>query len=604
MERDRAEDESVFPNTETTMTLSLANINSLWGSIVVEELIRSGVDYFCISPGSRSTPLVAAVAANPRAGSFVHFDERGTAFHALGYARATGKPAAIICTSGTATANFFPAIIEASVDCLPMIVLTADRPSELRDTGANQTIDQVNLYGKYVRWFLDLPCPDPSIPATTLLSTIDRLVNEARGANPGPVHLNCMFREPLEPTSTGESLADYCTEIRNWQQSDQPFGSLPPNVESVENRVLNEVASIVKRSSRGLLVLGQLRNDEEKQAALRIIQALDWPVFADIQSGLSVSGHHQLIQHYDLMLTSKKFADRHRPDTIFQLGDRITSKRLLTFVETVKPESHILALNHPNRYDPSRSVTRRITESIASFCDLLLSNLTGSSPSALLSPLQHGSRVVEGLIDETLARTESITECAAAKSVMSRLPSESALFLASSMPIRLADMFADSTGQVLAVASNRGASGIDGTIASAIGYACGLGKGTTVLIGDLALLHDLNSLAMLRHTKQPTTIVVLNNNGGGIFGHLPVAQFPELLSKYFVTPHDLTFEHAASLFRIPYTRVRSVRDLAAVYQEALALKQHSLIEVTIDREQNQQFHNQLMDRISAKLDSL
>ncbi len=585
------------------MNLNSANINSLWGSLIVEELIRHGIDYFCISPGSRSTPLVAAIAAHPEAKTVIHFDERGAAFHALGYARGAGKPAVLVCTSGTAAANYLPAIVEASVDCLPLIVLTADRPPELRDTGANQTIDQVNLYGKFTRFFHDLPCPDSAIPLKVLLSTIDLAVSQAIRMPRGPVHINCMFREPLSPTVSGEDFEQYLSPIKDWQESQLPFSRIATPDPGAPKDEIEKVLASIQKSSRGVLVLGQLRDATDQDAVLRLIQTLNWPVFADIQSGLSQSGHHQIIQHFDLLLTSREFAGKNQPDLILQLGSRLTSKRLLQWIETSKP-AHIQVLDHPYRHDPTHTVTQLIESSIASFCDQLISTGTTIPAGGLLPSFQQASRCIEAIIDETLARTEFMTECGAAKIVAAAIPAESGLFLASSMPIRLFDMFADPIGQVLTVGANRGASGIDGTIASASGFAEGLSKRVTLVIGDLALLHDLNSLALLRHVKNPVTIVCLNNNGGSIFGHLSIANFPDIFSKYFVTPHDLTFEHAASQFRIEYTRVRSPRDLVAVYRTAIEQDSHAFIEVTIDRAQNQKFHDDLLKRIALKLDTL
>jgi 2-succinyl-5-enolpyruvyl-6-hydroxy-3-cyclohexene-1-carboxylate synthase len=579
------------------MKYSTANINSVWGSLLVEELIRHGIDRFFISPGSRSTPLVAAVADNPRATCSVHFDERGAAFRALGYARGSGKPAAIICTSGTAAANYYPAIIEASVDCLPMIVLTADRPPELRNTGANQTIDQVELYGKYVRQFVDLPCPSTDVPVAGLLDTIDDLVRTATSSPRGPVHLNCLFREPLAPIPSGENLSDYLAGL---DKRDTP----KVRISVPATRDIERAAALIRESRRGLLVIGQLRSNDQQNALLRLIQKLNWPVFADVQSGLSLSGHHQMISHYDLELASRSFCDIIKPDLVLQIGDRTVSKRLLQFLEQTAPTHHLLVLDHSLPYDPAHTVTDRIEADIPGFCDSLCAILGSAGPSELLGRLQTTSHIVEAQIDQSLASARHLTECAAAKIITAELPADHGLFVASSMPIRLMDMFADPTGRVIRVGANRGASGIDGTLASAIGFAEGLARPVTLVIGDLALLHDLNSLAMLATAGQPVTIVVLNNDGGGIFEHLPIAQFPELLERFFVAPHGLTFESAAALFNVPYRHVAAAHDLSKEYIGSTTAPKAGIIEVTIDREANRQFHDRLITRLTEKLDSL
>ena len=238
------------------MTINTANINILWGSLIIAELIRNGIDYFCISPGSRSAPLATAVAQNQRARYLICFDERGAAFHALGYGRATGRPAALICTSGTAAANYYPAIIEASADNIPMLVLTADRPPELHESGANQVIDQPNLYGKYLNWEFDLPCPDEKIPPQFVLTTVDQAVFRSRRKPGGPVHVNCMFREPLAPFS--EPIGnDYLQLISDWERKTEPLTKYEIAGVKPESSILKEVSDIIDHAKRGIVLAGK-----------------------------------------------------------------------------------------------------------------------------------------------------------------------------------------------------------------------------------------------------------------------------------------------------------------------------------------------------------
>ncbi|MFZ1684796.1 MAG: 2-succinyl-5-enolpyruvyl-6-hydroxy-3-cyclohexene-1-carboxylic-acid synthase [Candidatus Zixiibacteriota bacterium] len=584
------------------MNLVTANINSLWGSLIVEELVRHGIDYFCLSPGSRSTPLVAAVALHPAVKAHVHFDERGTAYRAIGYMRASGKPAVIICTSGTAAANFFPAVVEASADSLPLIVLTADRPAELRSRGANQTINQLKLFGSYAKYFVDLPCPDVAVPAGQILSTVDQLVHAAIASPGGPVQLNCPYREPLEPTQDSFDYSAYLTSIAGWQQNAVPYSEYAGVSRGAEHQ-LERIAHAVKQSTRGLIIAGKLTRREDRVAVISLGQKLNWPIFADIQSGISMTGHHQIISHYDLLLASKELREQLHPDVVIQCGDRITSKRLLILIKESAPGEHVVVTDGAHRYDPVESVTCQIVSSVSRFCGALERSIPSSKESAILSLAQTASNAIAGKVDEALSHCPYMTEAAAVTSMLDHLPQSHGLFVASSMPIRLADMFAGSLGRMVQVASNRGASGIDGTVAAAVGYAEGLGQPVTLLVGDLALLHDLNSLAILKEAQVSVTIVVLNNSGGGIFGHLPIRNYPELLDKYFIARHDWQFEHAAEMFEIEHQSVRTAGELGTAYLELTTTGKSALIEVVIDRVQNQTFHDSLVQDCNALLRS-
>jgi 2-succinyl-5-enolpyruvyl-6-hydroxy-3-cyclohexene-1-carboxylate synthase len=603
MGRDRSKDCAAVKYPEIEMNLLIANINSLWGSLIVEELVRHGIDYFCLSPGSRSTPLVVAVASHPAVKAHVHFDERGTAYRAVGYMRATGKPAVIICTSGTAAANFFPAVVEASAHSLPLIVLTADRPAELRNRGANQMINQLKLYGSYAKYFVDLPCPDVTVPAEQLLNTVDQLVHAATSSPGGPVQLNCPHREPLEPSPDGVDYTSYLTSIADWRQNTMPYSEYARVSISAEHQ-FERIANSVQQSTRGLIVAGRLTRREDRVAVISLGQKLNWPIFADIQSGISMTGHHHIISHYDLMLTSKELSKQLHPDVVIQCGDRITSKRLPNLIKESAPSEHVVVTGSSNRYDPVETVSLQLESSVSQFCAALEQSSHPAKESALLSVAQSASSAIAGTIDEALSRCQHMTEAAAVASVLDHLPQNHGLFVASSMPIRLADMLAGNLGRMIDVASNRGASGIDGTVASAVGYGEGLGLPVTLLIGDLALLHDLNSLAILKTARVPIIIVVLNNSGGGIFGHLPIRNHPELLDKYFVATHDWKFEQAAGMFGISYRSATEVRKVEAAYIELCATGKSALIEVTIDRTQNQVFHDSLLQKCIARLAKL
>ncbi|OGX27898.1 MAG: 2-succinyl-5-enolpyruvyl-6-hydroxy-3-cyclohexene-1-carboxylic-acid synthase [Omnitrophica WOR_2 bacterium RIFCSPHIGHO2_02_FULL_48_11] len=578
------------------------NLNQLWADLLVEELVRNGVEYFCLAPGSRSSPLVAAVAAQKKAKSFIHFDERGVAFHALGYVAATRKPCALICTSGTAVANFFPAIIETSKKKLPLIVLTADRPPELRLSGADQTIDQVNIFGDYVRWFADVPCPTLKIKPEFVLTTVDQAVYRAQSSVSGPVHLNCMYREPLAPLATKEKFSNYLSGLAHWQKGDRPFTLYKKSKHNVPFETNIFVADTLSRIQKGVMVVGKLANEAEAEAVLKLAQKLNWPVFPDITSGLRLGKRHsQIISYFDQILLSDKGVKAMSIDGVLHLGGRITSKRWYQFIEKSRPQHYIMVLNHPLRSDPLHNVTLRVESSVQNFCEGLQQSILPAQENRLIKILQKASEIVGQDIRKFLSKSKKLTEINVARSISELVPAGHGLFLASSMPIRDMDMYASPGKNPVVVGANRGASGIDGIIASAAGFSVGLNKPVTLVLGDLAFLHDLNSLAMLQNCPQPVTVVVINNNGSGIFSFLPIAQFKNIFEQYFGTPHGLTFSQAAQLFNLKYQHPRSPEEFVKDYKAALSANSSTIIEIRTDRAANYKSHKDLQQNLTLKI---
>lgn len=582
------------------MIFDAPNRNHLWANLIIEECVRCGVGLFCIAPGSRSTPLTTAVARHPHARHLVHFDERGTAFAALGYARATGKPAAWITTSGTALANGMPAVIEASVDQVPLLLLTADRPPELRHTGANQTIDQVKLYGDAVRWFFDMPVPDATVDPAMVLTTVDQAIYRTLRSPKGPVHLNCMFRKPLAPLAIEEAFTPKTPAMKRWHTADRPYTHYTqPHVE-IEETELERLAERLQEAKRGLLVVGKLTSMREAEAVRHLAEVLGWPWLPDIGSHLRL-GHgasDSQIAYYDHVLGRPGW-EEHRPDVVLHIGGRATSKRLLQYVQRAQPEAYIVVRDSPTRFDPTHQVTDTIEAAIGPFARRLAENvqaLARFASTEWLNTWRSASYQVNAHIEDVLAEEEGMNEPTVARLISSHLPKDTGLFLGSSMPIRDVDMFAVATGAAVPVAANRGASGIDGTVATTVGYAQGLERPVTVLLGDLALLHDLNSLAMLRDAPYPVVIVVINNNGGGIFSFLPIAEYPDVFESYFGTPHGYTFVQAARMFEIAYSQPKTKAAFREAYQQAVQSGASALIEVRTERTANKALHDRLLQR--------
>ena len=588
------------------------NLNQLWASLLIEELVRNGVDTFCVAPGSRSTPLVVAAARNGRARNIVHYDERGAAFHALGHGRVAGTPAAVVTTSGSALANVWPAVVEASLERVPLLVLSGDRPPELQDAGANQTMDQVKFFGGYAEWSATLPCPSPSIDPAVVLTTVDQAVSRCRGPSGGAVHINCMFREPLAPTEQGEDFDAYLEPVQAWRDAGQPYTRYESARVRPEPGLLADVDELVARRPRGLLVAGRLAGPAECGAVAELAEALGWPLLPDVTSGLRLDSRPKAVVPYqDVLLGSREFMQQHPVEAVIHVGGRFTSRRLPDHLEAVRPGDYVVVDEHPDRQDPIHRATKRFQLPVAEFCGAVRAVVAdaqavgdalnaaaarepGGAPDAgWLASWQRASEHVGRRLDELLSRDQTLNEPKVAWLVSRHIGADEGLYLASSMPVRDVDTFGCPRPDPVIVAANRGASGVDGTIATATGFARGLGKGVTLMMGDQAFLHDLNSLRLCRTLDTPFVIVVLNNDGGGIFSFLPIAGFADVFETYFGAPHGMNFDHAAALFDLEYARPATADGFVEAYGEARRRPGTTVIEVQTTRRDNYEVHASL-----------
>ncbi|MDZ7750761.1 MAG: 2-succinyl-5-enolpyruvyl-6-hydroxy-3-cyclohexene-1-carboxylic-acid synthase [Gammaproteobacteria bacterium] len=586
--------------TEGASRARTAWLNGLWAEFTMEELWRLGVQDICIAPGSRSTPLTLAAARHPRLRCTVHFDERGCGFHAIGLARARGAPAAIICTSGTAAANLYPAVVEATMDNVPLILLTADRPPELRDTAANQTIPQTGLFGAYPRWQADLPTPTTAVPVAALLTTLDQAVHRSRAAPAGPVHLNMPFREPLNDPEAETDCGSWCAPVETWRRGGAPFTRYHRPDGPVPLPANHGVAEALGAAHRGLLVVGRLAGPAEAAAVRTLATRLGWPTLADIGSGLRL-GHATtpFVPHYDLLL---KVAPPPPPDTVLHLGGEVVSKVLMQYLEAARPPRYIRVYADPRRHDPSHQVNHRVDGGVAAFADAAATLDLEPPPAPWLAAFREPEARIHQTLDRLMDDTPGLDEPAVCRLVSRLTPRDGALFLASSMPVRDMDSFADPCGPAVPVACNRGASGIDGTVATACGYAAGLGRRLTLVCGDLALLHDLNALALVARSPVPITLVVINNDGGGIFSFLPVTAEEDHFETFFATPHGLGFASFARGFGLHYQRPGSIAEFAAVYGDAARSPGPTLIEVRTERTANRERHRHIITLLSQALE--
>lgn len=534
-----------------------------WASLLIEELYRLGLRHLCIAPGSRSAPLTLAAAHHAGIRCHLHFDERGLGFFALGLAKGLNQPVGIITTSGTAVANLYPAVIEARLTRVPLLVLSADRPTELIDCGANQAITQPGIFAGYPVFQQALPTPEPRLDPRFLLGSVDHAWQQLTQLL-GPVHLNCPFAEPFYP-GQGEPLpASWWQPLAQWLVSEQPLTIYHSASAGVTPNPEREPEWLSFSQQRGVLVVGEICDQKEAQAVARLAQALGWPLLADVQSQLRLS--EGVISHYDLALHSPRFRDQLAEATVLlQVGGRLISKRLNQFIATHSWQQRWLLADHDERLAADYGLQRRLIAPISLWC----ATHTPQQPRAPWHRLERLPNQIASSLPQWLPSWSEPGIChwLCAKH-------HGPLLLGNSLPVRMMDMVGQlSEGEVSEhslsqVITNRGASGIDGLIATAAGVATARpDRCTTLLLGDTSALHDLNSLALLGKLTSPFVLLLLNNDGGAIFSLLPGAAALPQLDDFFRLPHGLDFAHAAAQFGLSY---RAPRDLAQL-DEAYAI---------------------------------
>lgn len=549
-------------------------------SAFVDGLVASGLEHVCVSPGSRSTPIVLAFARDDRVWVHVHLDERASAFVALGIAKASGRPAAVVCTSGTAAANLFPAVVEASMSRTPLLALTADRPPELRGVGANQTIDQRDLFGRYVRWHVDAPVPDERRDAGRLWRLLGREAYE-HACRPGPVHVNLPYRDPLVPGGEAVPFDDepsFSTEAR------APGFGRAPTEEDVEAFV-----SVVGGVERGLVYVGSLR-----RPATEIVELgarLGWPVVAEPTSGVRVPG---TLAAGGALLADEAFARGHVPDGVVQFGAAPTSRPALAVVGTagglviVDPDDLVA--------DPHRRASRRFVVDAAGLADAATRRLAHREDGEWMSRWRTADAAARHAIDATIDGWDEPFEGRLARDVAAAAPEGSVLLVGSSMPVRDLDGYM-APREGLRVLANRGASGIDGFVSTALGVAA-TGATTTVLCGDLTLLHDVGSLLWSARGRHDVVFVVPNNDGGVIFSFLEHRALPEL-EELFTTPHGLDLGAVCAAAGAGHRRVELARDLVPTLDRARDDGGVQVVEVPIDRERNVRRHAEVQAAVAG-----
>jgi 2-succinyl-5-enolpyruvyl-6-hydroxy-3-cyclohexene-1-carboxylate synthase len=572
-----------------TVDPGVANLDL--ASALVGQLVASGVRNAVICPGSRSTPIAVSLASHPGIRSWVLIDERAAAFFALGMARQLASPVAVLSTSGTAAANFLPAVVEARLSRVPLIVLTADRPPELRDWGAAQTIDQIKLFGSHVKWFVDMPVPAADDALTRhARATAARAVQASRTDPAGPVHLNLPFREPLLPSNLGSLLRAPVMSEHGDQNGSSVRGELshvsPAAVE------VDELASHVATEPRGIIVCGPGNVPGLTAAAVAFSEASGYPILADPLSGVRFGPHARtgVIDAYDPFLRDSVTAESLQPEVVIRVGAVLTSKPLQQFL-LARPDRVQVVIDAGAPRDPSHLATSYISaDPAATLADLAdkVANFSGSADREWLEAWRAADQATGVAIASELAREEGPFEGRAVAEVAAHLPEGATLVVGNSMPIRDVDAFVRGDRRQLRIVSNRGANGIDGVVSSALGAAAVADGPVVLIVGDLSFFHDLNGIFAATKFDLDATVVVLNNDGGGIFSFLPQAEQLDATTfeALFGTPTGLDVAAAARLFGASHARPGNWDAFQCELNRAIRNPGLSIVELVTDRNQN------------------
>ncbi len=618
-------------NSQFTIRYSLLkNPNTRWAWEFVSALAQAGLTAVSIAPGSRSTPLTLAFHAHPDITVYPHLDERSAGFFALGMALARDKPTALVCSSGTAVANLLPALIEAKMSHVPLLALTADRPHELRHSGANQTIDQVKIYGDQVLWSVDMPVPHSDAPEVILrhVQTLAaRAYATANGITKGPVHVNFPFRKPLQPVDReplsvnrepldehGTRITEHGTRITEHGLRNTDYGIriqhgrlLPTNAQ------LAELTAVISQHPRGLIVCGpRCPGGEFATAVITLAAKIGWPILADPLSGVRFSGETRdwrlestdqespitnpqppvpIIGGYETFLQAK--LDWPEPQVTLRFGATPTSKWLNAYLGRIRPAHRIHIRANGVWADDSHRTTWFLQANETAVCQELVQRLSKQT----IREWETAVRATEAAVWRKLeaALQDVYFDGAIVYDVVNALPNDSVLFMGNSLSVRHLDQFGRPSAKRIRVFANRGASGIDGNLSTALGIAAATGKPVTAVLGDITFYHDMNGLLPITNYQLPITIIVINNNGGGIFRRLPISQHEPPFTEMFLTPHGLEFEHAARLYGLDYIRVDNRAAFgAAISQPAMSPR---LIEVVTDGRSDHKIRLEILSKI-------
>jgi 2-succinyl-5-enolpyruvyl-6-hydroxy-3-cyclohexene-1-carboxylate synthase len=591
--------------------LGSSNQTYMYVNAFVDELQRSGIYNVIVCPGSRSTPLALAIAQQPAVHPWMHVDERSAAFFGLGMAKCLGLPVALLCTSGTAAANFLPAIVEAKLSHVPLLVLTADRPPELRDCGAPQSIDQQRLYGTHVKWFVEVALPEATNAALRYIRTLaSRAVALTQAIPIGPVHLNFPLREPLtpEPVTNPPLLTQQQRDHIAWhgRSDNEPYIRVDDaRQDFIPQFTMQYLREKVNETSDGLIIAGPLNTPALAGPLTELAQRLGYPILADPLSQLRCGSHDHshIVTTYDALLHSTAFMQHMSPRLILRFGAMPTSKTLLLYLQHHHDCPQVVIDSQNGWQEPTQLADMLIHADPIALCQAMLRIVESHSDrhpsqdasSSWLTTWQQCDQLAREMLHTKLQEFEPLFEGRVFSEFVDLLPDGTNLFVGNSMPVRDLDSFFWQSQRQIRILGNRGASGIDGVISTALGVSAASSKdeASMLVIGDLSFFHDLNGLLAARLHQLNLTIVLINNDGGGIFSFLPQANYPEHFEHLFGTPTGLDFHLAVQMYGGQFQRIATWPEFRQAVLDSLTNGGLNVIEVPTERASNVEMHRQL-----------
>ena len=552
-------------------------------------LINAGVKAVVMSPGSRSTPLAYAFVSTKELKVYTQIDERSAGYFAVGLAKASGEPTVLLCTSGTAASNYFPAITEAHYARLPLVVITADRPHELREVGAPQAIDQIRMYGNQVKFSVDFPLAEDNRNIDDYIDRhVQRGISVGLTAPVGPIHMNVPFREPLLIDLELEAPAT-------------TFGQHFMMKSALDEETTKQLTALLENSATGFIVVGELPVHFKRETFWKFAKALNWPVLCDplsnLRSQVPKDCASLCIDQYDALLKSDSFGNQVVPETVIRFGAQPVSKPLTLYLKKVRPTTFIVVDESPAFRDSLGIVTHHIQSSAEAVLQTIVNKPITAQTEKWIAANELASNVIEE--NAQMAGDEgSYTHM-----LFQHLPEGTDLISGSSMPIRDVDTFFGKTEKDVEIFANRGTNGIDGVVSTALGIQAARQRSAWLLIGDLSFLHDVNGLIATRFHETDLNIIIMNNDGGGIFSYLPQAESGTHFEELFGTPTGLTFEHIALMYNAQYQAVNTLEDFKLELEKQKE-KPVRIIEVFTDRQTNVQAHRALWNKITTGLESI
>lgn len=596
------------------------NIGMVFADAIMQELFLNGVEQVCICPGSRSALLSIAARQITGFDHFILLDERSCGFFALGLAKASNRPVALICTSGTAVANFYPAVLEAYYSKVPLVVLTADRPHELREWGAGQTIDQVRIFGSHVRWFAEASIPEATSDVLRSARSLSaRATSIALGPPPGPVHINLPFREPLEPSVLHQDIIFELSQkdtLAIQGRVEYPFVTIDRGAATPTQSIVDTLLKRITEVSNGIICCGTLSDrfcQKIAEPVSHLARICQWPIVADPTSQVRFGNHTKdtpVIAHSDLFLREPSFLSTFTPYFVLRIGSTPIGKSFRRWVES-NPQTETMLI------DPDYSFSDPLhTAAMISHCDptilidILIKRLEGQpnfrENSLWLKTWQETDEHSTEVINSELNRANTPLESHIFTQFVQHIPENLSLFLSNSMPIRYVDMLTPVSNKSIKVYCNRGVNGIDGIVSTALGVSAftstkNINTPTLLIVGDLAFLHDIGGLFAASRYHPDIVIMVINNNGGEIFSLLPLFEHRETVffDELFTVSHGLSMEPIAAMYGIAYFEVQSLDELWSLLKKSFSIKGAKVLEIKIDKEQSLELLRHIVTRVSS-----